>query len=164
MLSRGLVKLLQKFNWTQVAVLYENSSRYIGIKNEALKEFRKWGIDVLLEKALLSSRCYLLVRHQQQCDNTDVKNVTVFMKDIAREVKANAKSKLECYYGFLVSLRKLRKFFEKKSHWNPALISGIDPKTVIFIQLFDFQISKFLAGKITSRVWRKNYFKVLSNI
>ena len=53
-IGKGLVKLLQKFNWTQVAVLYENSSDYITIKDVVVQEFEKQDIIVRMEKPLLT--------------------------------------------------------------------------------------------------------------
>ena len=60
-LSQGLVKLLKEFNWSQVAVLYENTARVIEYKEAVVKEFRKQGITVLFEQYLLSFRYVLLL-------------------------------------------------------------------------------------------------------
>lgn len=60
-LSQGLVKLLKEFNWSQVAVLYENTARVTEYKEAVVKEFRKQGITVLFEQYLLSFRYVLLL-------------------------------------------------------------------------------------------------------
>ena len=60
-LSQGLVKLLKEFDWSQVAVLYENTARVIEYKEAVVKEFRKQGITVLFEQYLLSFRYVLLL-------------------------------------------------------------------------------------------------------
>ena len=60
-LSQGLVKLLKEFDWSQVAVLYENTARVIEYKEAVVKEFRKQGITVLFEQDLLSFRYVLLL-------------------------------------------------------------------------------------------------------
>ena len=60
-LSQGLVKLLKEFNWSQVAVLYENTARVIEYKEAVVKEFRKQGITVLFEQYLLFFRYVLLL-------------------------------------------------------------------------------------------------------
>lgn len=59
-LSRGLVMLLQKFNWSQVAVLYENSSYYVGIKDQVVEVFQKENINVRMQRPLITFRCYNL--------------------------------------------------------------------------------------------------------
>ena len=60
-LSQGLVKLLKEFNWSQVAVLYENTARVIEYKEAVVKEFGKQGIEVLLQQHLLTYRYVLLL-------------------------------------------------------------------------------------------------------
>lgn len=60
-LSQGLVKLLEEFNWSQVAVLYENTARVIEYKEAVVKEFRNQGIQVLFEQELLTFRYLLLL-------------------------------------------------------------------------------------------------------
>lgn len=60
-LSQGLVKLLKEFNWSQVAVLYENTARVIEYKEAVVKEFRKQDIEVLFQQHLLTYRYVLLL-------------------------------------------------------------------------------------------------------
>lgn len=55
-LSQGLVKLLKEFNWSQVAVLYENTTRVIEYKEAVVKEFSNQGIQVLFKQKLFSYR------------------------------------------------------------------------------------------------------------
>lgn len=55
-LSQGLVKLLKEFNWSQVAVLYENTARVIEYKEAVVKEFSNQGIQVRFKQKLLSYR------------------------------------------------------------------------------------------------------------
>lgn len=60
-LSQGLVKLLKEFNWSQVAVLYENTARVIEYKEAVVKEFSKQDIKVLFQEYLLTYRYVLLL-------------------------------------------------------------------------------------------------------
>lgn len=60
-LSQGLVKLLKEFNWRQVAVLYENTTRVIEYKEAVVKEFTKQGIEVRFQQELLTYRYVLLL-------------------------------------------------------------------------------------------------------
>ena len=60
-LSQGLVKLLKEFNWSQVAVLYENTARVIEYKEAVIKEFSKQDIKVLFQEYLLTYRYVLLL-------------------------------------------------------------------------------------------------------
>ena len=53
-LSRGLAMLLWKFNWSQVAILYENSTYYTSIKDKVVEQFENEGINVRLERRLLT--------------------------------------------------------------------------------------------------------------
>lgn len=53
-LSRGLAMLLRKFNWSQVAVLYENSSYYTSVKDRVVEQFKNEGINVRLERPLFT--------------------------------------------------------------------------------------------------------------
>lgn len=61
-LSQGLVKLLKEFNWRQVAVLYENTTRVIEYKEAVVKEFTKQGIEVRFQQELLTYRYVLLLQ------------------------------------------------------------------------------------------------------
>lgn len=60
-LSQGLVKLLKEFNWSKVAVLYEDTARVIEYKEAVLKEFNKQGIQLLFQQRLLTYRYVLLL-------------------------------------------------------------------------------------------------------
>lgn len=98
-LSRGLIKLLRKFNWTQVAILFENRTNYIRMKDKVVDEFKKNGIKVLLEKTLLDDKCYSRLYLNQTCQQSHVKNVTTYMQDMFTELKEKARSKLQsCYW------------------------------------------------------------------
>ena len=46
--------LLRKFNWSQVAILYENSSYYTSIKDKVVEQFKNEDIKVPLERRLLT--------------------------------------------------------------------------------------------------------------
>ena len=46
--------LLQEFNWSQVAILYENSTYYTSIKDKVVEQFENDGINVLLERRLMT--------------------------------------------------------------------------------------------------------------
>ena len=94
-LSRGLIKLLRKFNWTQVAILFENRTNYIRMKDEVVDEFKKNDIKVLLQKTLLDDKCYSRLYHNQTCLQSHVKNVATYMQDMFTELKEKARSKLQ---------------------------------------------------------------------
>lgn len=97
-LSKGLIKLLRKFNWTQVAILYENRTNYIRMKDGVVEEFKKNGIKVLLERTLLDDKCYSRLINNQICEQSHVKNVTSYLKDMFAELKEKARSKLQSCY------------------------------------------------------------------
>lgn len=97
-LSKGLIKLLRKFNWTQVAILYENRTNYIRMKDGVVEQFKKNGIKVLLERTLLDDKCYSRLINNQTCEQSHVKNVTIYMKDMFAELKEKARSKLQSCY------------------------------------------------------------------
>ena len=46
--------LLQKFNWSQVAILYENSTYYTSVKDKVVEQFENEEINVWLERPLLT--------------------------------------------------------------------------------------------------------------
>ena len=97
-LSRGLIKLLRKFNWTQVAILFENRTSYIRMKSKVVEEFKKDGIEVLVEKTLLDNKCYRRLYFGQTCQQSHVKNLTTYMQDMFTDLKEKARSKLQfCY-------------------------------------------------------------------
>lgn len=94
-LSRGLIKLLRKFNWTQVAILYENRTSYIRMKDGVVDEFKKNDIKVLLEKTLLDEKCYSRLINNRTCEQSHVKNVTTYLQDMFTELKEKSRSKLQ---------------------------------------------------------------------
>lgn len=94
-LSRGLIKLLRKFNWTQVAILYENRTSYIRMKDGVVDEFKKNDIKVLLEKTLLDEKCYSRLINNRTCEQSHVKNVKMYMQDMFTELKEKSRSKLQ---------------------------------------------------------------------
>ena len=97
-LSRGLIKLLRKFNWTHVAILFENRTSYIEMKREVVREFSKNDINVLVEKTLLDDKCYSRLYHNHPCQQSHVKNLTTYMQDMFGELKEKARSKLQSCY------------------------------------------------------------------
>ena len=100
-LFRGLIKLLRKFNWTQVAILYENRTKYIRMKDRVVKEFKKNDIKVLLEKTLLDEKCYRRLINNKTCEQSHVKNVTTYMEDMFTELKEESRSKLQSCYRII---------------------------------------------------------------
>jgi len=94
-LSRGLIEMLRKFNWTQVAILYENRTSYIRMKDRVVEEFKKNGIKVLLEKTLLDDKCYSRLINNINCEQSHVKNVTTYMQDMFTDLKEKARSELQ---------------------------------------------------------------------
>lgn len=90
-LSRGLAMLLQKFNWSQVAILYENSTYYTSIKNGVVEQFKNEGINVRLQRPLLTFGCQIKLKFNVTCETTSVKNLTVFMTDLVKTIKENAR-------------------------------------------------------------------------
>ena len=99
-LSTGLIKLLHKFNWTHVAILYENRTTYIRMKDAVIEEFKKNDINILLQKTLLDDKCYSRLLHNRSCQS-HVKNVTSYMQDMFTDLKENARGKLESCYRAL---------------------------------------------------------------
>lgn len=83
--------LLQKFNWSQVAILYENSSYYTSIKDGVVKQFKNEGINVRLQRPLLTFGCLVKLQLNIPCETTSVKNLTVFMTDLVKTIKENAR-------------------------------------------------------------------------
>ena len=100
-MSRGLIKLLRKFNWTEVAILYENRTRYIRMKDGVVDEFKKNGITVLLEKTLLDDKCYSRLFNNQTCEQSHVKNVITYMQDMFTELEEKSRSKLQSCYSII---------------------------------------------------------------
>ena len=97
-LSSGLIKLLRRFNWTQVAILYENRTNYIRMKDGVVEEFKKNGINILLERTLLDDKCYSRLINNRICEQSHVKNVTTYMQDMFTGLKEKARSKLQSCY------------------------------------------------------------------
>lgn len=94
-LSLGLIKLLRKFNWTQVAILYENRTNYIKMKDAVVEDFKKNYIEVLLERPLLDDLCYSRLSKNFSCKNSYVKNITLYLQNVFSELKNKARSKYE---------------------------------------------------------------------
>lgn len=92
-LSLGLIKLLYKFNWTQVAILYENRTSFIKMKDVVVEDFKKKGIKILLERPLLDDKCYSQLTNNRSCENSDVKNFTSYLQNLFSELKKKARSK-----------------------------------------------------------------------
>lgn len=89
-LSRGLIKMFQKFNWSEVAILYENITSYIRMKEVVEREFKSNNINVLMDKELLANGCYGLVKSNltHYCDPpTSVTNVSDYMGNMFKELK-----------------------------------------------------------------------------
>ena len=98
----GIIKLLRKFNWTEVAILYENRTNYIRMKDAVVEEFHKNGITVLLQKELLDEKCYIRVLYNERynitCEHSRVKNVTSYMQGMFAELREKARSKLDLVF------------------------------------------------------------------
>lgn len=90
-LSRGLAMLLRKFNWSQVAILYENSSYYIGIKDRVKEQFEKDGIKVRLTEPLFTFGCLTKLQVGVKCSTTDVTDLPAFMKTLMKTINKNAR-------------------------------------------------------------------------
>ncbi|KAL9957058.1 hypothetical protein ACROYT_G038645 [Oculina patagonica] len=92
-LSSGLIKLLHKFNWTQVAILYENRTTYIRMKDAVIEEFEKNDIKILPEKTLLPDKCYSLLKHNRTCPESHVKpgELKSYMQNMFGKLKEDAR-------------------------------------------------------------------------
>ncbi|PFX31873.1 atrial natriuretic peptide receptor 1-like [Stylophora pistillata] len=93
-LARGLIKLFQKFHWSEVAILYENATSYVNMKKVVVREFTSNGINVLTEKELLSDACYSFVKNNLSscCDPpTRVTNVGDYMGNVFKELKSKCR-------------------------------------------------------------------------
>ena len=91
-LSRGLIKLLREFNWTQVAILYENRTSYVRMKDVMVEQFKANHIEVRLQKELLDEKCYSRLLYGRECEWSNVKNVSVYMENMFKELKEEARS------------------------------------------------------------------------
>ena len=82
--------MFQKFNWSEVAILYENITSYIRMKEVVEREFMSNNIKVLMDKELLAYQCYGLVKSNLSrfCDPpTSVTNVSDYMGNMFKELK-----------------------------------------------------------------------------
>ena len=79
-LTPSLLSLLKYFNWKRVAIIYENVTKWIEMKNNMVKRLRAKGITVSQE--LLSHR---LGEYRPR-------NHTDFFRDIFRKIKQEARS------------------------------------------------------------------------
>ena len=82
--------MFQKFNWSEVAILYQNTTSYIRMKEVVEREFNSNNIKVLMDRELLAYQCYGLVKSNLSrfCDPpTSVTNVSDYMGNMFKELK-----------------------------------------------------------------------------
>ena len=93
-LSIGLLKLLHKFNWTEVAIVYQNVTNWILIKNKVAKEFQQKRITVRSELELPSLTCYteLFFNYSLECESS-IKDLKDYMRTMALKLKNNSRGK-----------------------------------------------------------------------
>lgn len=78
----SVVSLLRyTYNWTRVAIIYQDSTQWKSLKEHLVKEFEKNGIDVSQEYMLVNEAFYL-----------DLKNEEEFRAAL-RKIKEKARSK-----------------------------------------------------------------------
>ncbi|XP_078348931.1 atrial natriuretic peptide receptor 1-like isoform X2 [Oculina patagonica] len=78
-LTPSLLSLLNYFNWKRVAIIYENVTKWIEIKNNMVKQLRAKGITVALELLAHPSALYRPQNH------------TDFYRDIMKKIKQEAR-------------------------------------------------------------------------
>jgi len=79
-LTPSLLSLLKYFNWKRVAIIYENVTKWIEMKNNMVKRLRAKGITVSQELLSHPSALYRPPNH------------TDFFRDIFRKIKQEARS------------------------------------------------------------------------
>lgn len=65
-LSPTLYSLLKYFNWNRLAVVYENVTKWIEMKNYMVKKLREKGVNVTLELAMNQSAFYRPQNHSER--------------------------------------------------------------------------------------------------
>ena len=80
-LTPSLLSLLKYFNWKRVAIIYENVTKWIEMKNNMVKRLRAKGITVAQELLTHPSALY---RPENHTDN---------YRSIMRKIKQEARSK-----------------------------------------------------------------------
>jgi len=85
-LSDSVLLLLEKFSWTKVGILFEETSNWIDIKDNMKKHLRQKGIELRAEIELPKS------------DDFDMRpNIyRPVIKQILKDIKDQARSKLFC--------------------------------------------------------------------
>lgn len=82
-LTPSLLSLLNYFNWKRVAIIYENVTKWIEMKNNMVKRLRAKGITVAQELLAHPSALYRPQNH------------TDFYRDIMKKIKQEARSMLQ---------------------------------------------------------------------
>lgn len=109
-LSRGLIKMFQKFNWSEVAILYENITSYIRMKEVVEREFNSNNIKVLMDRELLADQCYNHVKNNRSsfCDPpTSVTNVSDYMGNMFKELKDKCRGMYTVSFALTLSTKFL---------------------------------------------------------
>ena len=109
-LSRGLIKMFQKFNWSEVAILYENITSYIRMKEVVEREFNSNNIKVLMDRELLANQCYKHVKNNRSsyCDPpTSVTNVSDYMGNMFKELKDKCRGMYTVSFALTLSAKFL---------------------------------------------------------
>jgi len=73
--------LISTYNWTRVAIIYQNSTQWKSLKEHLVKEFEKYGIDVAHEYMVDSEALYDYLQNEAE------------FRAALREIKEKARSK-----------------------------------------------------------------------
>ena len=109
-LSRGLIKMFQKFNWSEVAILYQNTTSYIRMKEVVEREFNSNNIKVLMDRELLADQCYNHVKNNRSrfCGPpTSVTNVSDYMGNMFKELKDKCRGMYTVSFALTLSTKFL---------------------------------------------------------
>lgn len=78
----SVVSLLRStYNWTRVAIIFQDSTQWKSLKEHLVKEFEKYGIDVAHEYKVVSEAFYFYLKHEAE------------FRAALREIKEKARSK-----------------------------------------------------------------------
>lgn len=90
-LTASLLSLLNHYNWKRVAIIYENVTKWIEIKNNMVRQLRDKGITVALE--MLTHPSF----HYKPQNHTDS------YRGIMKKIKEEARSKYDAREGDVLS-------------------------------------------------------------
>ena len=84
----SVISLLRyTYNWTRVAIIYQDSTQWKSLKEHLVKEFEKNGIDVAYEHMVVNEALYISPKYEAQ------------FRVALREIKETARSKYMLPYS-----------------------------------------------------------------